>query len=337
MNTMKSKHLLILLLSLFVFCFSSTVFANKAQDEAIDYLKQAVENTANAKNLTYKINLSMTSPLADGDIIVDGKYYELMNTSGNMNISFNSWIDTIKFEATTQFYTEIADNNLNQYLKMKTTPLINDINPDQWYISSTTLADNANELFSKKKQFNLDKFTQNITNIFMYDVNKNTAKIYVTYTRPILDEGMKAELKTLYAKDDKQKQNLEKLDNLLAKNPQLVESLAKPRKISYELTIDKKSQSITNLKTDFSNNIQEFGNEVLDSIPDEEFSDVNGYVLRNTFKNYLNLSKFNLNIRISHLNNTTVDEIPQELKTSALPLPETDLPQPTQTTLLSKL
>lgn len=79
MNTMKSKHLLILLLSLFVFCFSSTVFANKAQDEAIDYLKQAVENTANAKNLTYKINLSMTSPLADGDIIVDGKYSELMN------------------------------------------------------------------------------------------------------------------------------------------------------------------------------------------------------------------------------------------------------------------
>ena len=75
---------------------------------------------------------------------------------------------------------------------------------------------------------------------------------------------MKAELKTLYAKDDKQKQNLEKLDNLLAKNPQLVESLAKPRKISYELTIDKKSLSITNLKTDFSNNIQEFGNEVLD-------------------------------------------------------------------------
>ena len=55
---------------------------------------------------------------------------------------------------------------------MKTTPLINDINPDQWYISSTTLADNANELFSQKKQFNLDKFTQNITNIFMYDVNK---------------------------------------------------------------------------------------------------------------------------------------------------------------------
>ena len=322
MNTMKSKHLLILLLSLFVFCFSSTVFANKAQDEAIDYLKQAVENTANAKNLTYKINLSMTSPLADGDIIVDGKYSELMNTSGNMNISFNSWIDTIKFEATTQFYTEIADNNLNQYLKMKTTPLINDINPDQWYISSTTLADNANELFSQKKQFNLDKFTQNITNIFMYDVNKNTAKIYVTYTRPILDEGMKAELKTLYAKDDKQKQNLEKLDNLLAKNPQLVESLAKPRKISYELTIDKKSQSITNLKTDFSNNIQEFGNEVLDSIPDEEFSDVNGYVLRNTFKNYLNLSKFNLNIRISHLNNTTVDEIPQEVKISAIPLSE---------------
>ena len=35
MNTMKSKHLLILLLSLFVFCFSSTVFANKAQDEPL--------------------------------------------------------------------------------------------------------------------------------------------------------------------------------------------------------------------------------------------------------------------------------------------------------------
>ena len=64
MNTMKSKHLLILLLSLFVFCFSSTVFANKAQDEAIDYLKQAVENTANAKNLTYKINLKKET--ADG-------------------------------------------------------------------------------------------------------------------------------------------------------------------------------------------------------------------------------------------------------------------------------
>lgn len=323
MNTMKSKHLLILLLlSLFVFCFNSTVFANKAQDEAIDYLKQAVKNTTDAKNLTYKINLSMTSPLADGDITVNGKYSELMNTSGNMSISFYSWIDTIKFNAITQFYTELSDNTLNQYLKMETTPLINDINPEQWYISSTTLADNANELFSQKKQFNLDKFTQNITNIFMYDVNKNTAKIYVTYTRPILDEGMKAELKTLYAKDDKQKQNLEKLDNLLAKNPQLVESLAKPRKISYELTIDKKSLSITNLKTDFSNNIQEFGNEVLDSIPDEEFSDVNGYVLRNTFKNYLNLSKFNLNIEFTNINNTTTDIISEDIKTSSIPLPE---------------
>ena len=29
----------------------------------------------------------------------------------------------------------------------------------------------------------------------MYDVNKNTAKIYVTYTRPILDEGMKSRIK----------------------------------------------------------------------------------------------------------------------------------------------
>ena len=113
--------------------------------------------------------------------------------------------------------------------------------------------------------------------------------------------------------------------------------LSNPLYNKVEGNINFESEDITNLKTDFSNNIQEFGNEVLDSIPDEEFSDVNGYVLRNTFKNYLNLSKFNLNIRISHLNNTTVDEIPQEVKTSALPLPETDLPQPTQTTLLSKL
>lgn len=335
MNTMKSKHLLILLLSLFVFCFSSTAFANKAQDEAIDYLKQAIENTANAQNLTYKINLSMTSPLADGDIIVDGKYSELMNTSGNMNISFNSWIDTIKFKATTQFYTEIADNNLNQYLKMKTTPVISNVNPDQWYISSTALPNNINEVFLGQKQFNLDKFTQNITNIFMYDVNENTTKIYVTYTRPIFDESIKKQIKTLYAKDDNE--NLAKLDNLLEKNPKLAEILAKPRKISYEITIDKKSLYITKLKTDFSNNIQEFGNEVLDSIPDEEFSDVNGYVLRNTFKNYLNLSKFNLNIDFAHINETKVDKVPQDIKDSSIPLPETKLPQPTETTLLSNL
>lgn len=335
MNTMKSKHLLILLLSLFVFCFSSTAFANKAQDEAIDYLKQAVENTANAQNLTYKINLSMTSPLADGDIDVDGKYSELMNTSGNMVISFDSWIDTIKFKATTQFYTEIADNNLNQYLKMKTTPVISNVNPDQWYISSTALPNNINEVFLGQKQFNLDKFTQNITNIFMYDVNENTTKIYVTYTGPIFDESIKKQIKTLYAKDDNE--NLAKLDNLLEKNPKLAEILAKPRKISYEITIDKKSLYITKLKTDFSNNIQEFGNEVLDSIPDEEFSDVNGYVLRNTFKNYLNLSKFNLNIDFAHINETKVDKVPQDIKDSSIPLPETKLPQPTETTLLSNL
>lgn len=296
MNTIKSKHLLILLLSLFIFCLSSTVFANKAQDDAINYLKQAVENTANAKNLTYKINLSMTSPLADGDIIVNGKYCELMNTSGDMNISFNSWIDAIKFEATTQFYTEIIDNNFTQYLKMKTTPTTPDINPEQWYISTTNLSNDANEIALNQKHLNLNKFTQKITNIFMYDVNKNTSKIYVTYTRPIFNGNMKEQLQTLYDKDNMHNQNLEKLDNLLAKNPKLTEILNKPRKISYELTIDKKSLYITNLKTDFSNNIQEFGNEVLDSIPDEKFSDVNGYMLRNTFKNYLNLSKFNLNI-----------------------------------------
>lgn len=334
---MKSKHLLILLLSLFVLCFSSTVFANKAQDEAIDYLKQAVKNTTDAQNLTYKINLSMTSPLADGDISVDGKYSELMNTSGNMTISFNSWIDTIKFEAVTQFYTELSDNTFNQYLKMKTTPMINDINPDQWYISSTALPDNTTDIFLNQKQFNLDKFTQNITNIFMYDVNENTSKIYVTYTRPIFDESIKEQIQTLYAEDNNQSQNLAKLDNLLAKNPKLATILAKPRKISYEITIDKKSLYITNLKTDFSNNIQEFGNEVLDSIPDEEFSDVNGYVLRNTFKNYLNLSKFNLNIEFTRINNTITNKVPQEVKNSSIPLPETKLPQPAETTLLSNI
>lgn len=334
---MKSKHLLILLLSLFVLCFSSTVFANKAQDEAIDYLKQAVKNTTDAQNLTYKINLSMTSPLADGDISVDGKYSELMNTSGNMTISFNSWIDTIKFEAVTQFYTELSDNTFNQYLKMKTTPMINDINPDQWYISSTALPDNTTDIFLNQKQFNLDKFTQNITNIFMYDVNENTSKIYVTYTRPIFDESIKEQIQTLYAEDNNQSQNLAKLDNLLAKNPKLATILAKPRKISYEITIDKKSLYITNLKTDFSNNIQEFGNEVLDSIPDEEFSDINGYVLRNTFKNYLNLSKFNLNIEFTRINNTITNKVPQEVKNSSIPLPETKLPQPAETTLLSNI
>lgn len=161
----------------------------------------------------------------------------------------------------------------------------------------------------------------------MYDVNKNTSKIYVTYTRPIFNGNMKEQLQTLYDKDNMHNQNLEKLDNLLAKNPKLTEILNKPRKISYELTIDKKSLYITNLKTDFSNNIQEFGNEVLDSIPDEKFSDVNGYMLRNTFKNYLNLSKFNLNIDISNINETTVDKAPQEVKNTAILLPETNLPQ----------
>lgn len=49
------------------------------------------------------------------------------------------------------FILEIIDNNFTQYLKMKTTPTTPDINPEQWYISTTNLSNDANEIALNSK------------------------------------------------------------------------------------------------------------------------------------------------------------------------------------------
>lgn len=313
------KLLVFWVISLFIFNFNSIALANNAQDDDIAYLQQALQTTSLAENLAYKINLSITSPLADGTINIDGKYSQMLNTSGKMSFLFNSWIDTIQFEALAQYYTETTDNTLNQYFKLQTTPPTKELNPEQWYFETVILADNVDDIYTTQKALNIDKITKHITNIFMYDSTNNTKKIYVTCIEPLFDEQSWEQALTLYAQDEIKSKQLDRFCELLQTNPDLKTSLSTPRKLTYVFTVDKNTGYITNLTTDFSDSIHELATEILDNIPDEKISKTNASVIRNTLKNYLKLSHFKLNIQLTDINTTQVDILSNKIKSSAKP------------------
>lgn len=319
------KLLVFLIISLFIFNLNSTVLASNRQDDDIAYLQQALQTTSSAENLAYKINLSITSPLADGTINIDGKYSQILNTSGKMSFLFNSWIDTIQFEALAQYYTETANNTLNQYFKLQTTPPTKELNPEQWYFETVILADNVDDIYNTQKALNIDKITKHITNIFMYDSTNNTKKIYVTYKKPFFDEQSWEQALALYAKDEIKSKQLDRFSELLQTNPNLKTSLSTPRKFTYVFTVDKNTGYITNLTTDFSDSIHELGTEILDNIPDEEISKTSASVIRNTLKNYLKLSTFKLDITLTDINATKIDTLSAEEKTSAIAFPQNKL------------
>ena len=156
----------------------------------------------------------------------------------------------------------------------------------------------------------------------MYNSSNNTKKIYVTYKKPFFDEQAWQQVVSLYAKDELKSKQLSQINELLQTNPDLKNILTTPRKVTYIFTIDENTHYITNLNADFSDNIHELGTEILDSIPDEEISKTNAPVIRNTLKNYLNLSKINLNIKLTDINSTNVDTISPEDKSNAIPAPE---------------
>lgn len=288
-----------------VLCVSATAFANSEKAQAIDYLKQAAVNTSKAQNLAYDVSLNMDSPVAEGSATMKGKYAEPMLISGKMNIAVNVWIANLKYDMNIDYFSEMDDGNLVQYFKANATPPIAEQN--KWYVSKSDGQENFQQIYAEEKQKSVDRVDKDIKNIFMYDVDNDTSKIYVTYHRPIVDiEEFKLAKQT-------QKVKASPLDD---KNLQAI--FTKPRDLTYEVTIDKKHNTIEQVNADLSKVIKEVGSEYLDTMPKDKLTTEEGFDVRSVIKNYLDRSKFTVNINISDINKTKIDAVPQEAKDTAI-------------------
>ena len=108
---MKSKSIFTLLCSIiFTLCLCSVAFANNAKTEAIEFLKQATQNTVNTQNAAYSINLSMTGPLADCNIKLNGNYAYPVFTNGDMSLLLNLWIVDTSFTMFTNSISKLKQN-----------------------------------------------------------------------------------------------------------------------------------------------------------------------------------------------------------------------------------
>ena len=292
-----------------VVCMSAVGFANSEKDQAIDCLKQAAINTSKAQNLAYDISLNMDSPVAEGSVIMKGKYAEPMLLSGKMNIAFNVWIMNMKYDMNVDYFSEMDNGNLlEQYFKANANPPIKEQN--QWYVSKSNQQENFQQLYAQEKQKSVDKVDKDIKNIFMYDIDRNTSKIYVTYHRPIADIE---ELKLAKQTQPEQAQANNSLDD---KNLQAI--FTKPRDLTYEITIDKKHNTVKQVSADLSKVIKDLGSEYLDTVPADKLKSEEGFDVRSVIKNYLDRSKFTMNINLSDINKTKVDPVPQEAKNTAI-------------------
>ena len=328
---MKSKSIFTLLCSIiFTLCLCSVAFANNAKTEAIKFLKQATQNTVNTQNAAYSIDLSMTGPLADCNIKLNGNYAYPVFTNGDMSLLLNLWIVDTSFKANTQYYTELDGNVYKQYFKTQTEPkLDNDnsgIKSDQWYVQSIKIPEDFIQNYKKEMNNNVDDIDKDIKNIFMYDANKNTTKIYVTYNKALLDEDKLNQALSISDLNSKEMQEVNEFYQKINENKQLKEALTKQRELSYEITIDKKNMRITSVNADLSPVIYELGTDILNNISDEKLSvngsPINGATVRNIIKNYLERSKFNMTIQLSKFNTSPVETVPQEVKDSAIAPPK---------------
>ena len=192
---MKIKSIFTLICSIILtLCLYSVAFAANAKTEAVSFLQQATKNTVEAQNAAYSINLSMTGPLADCSIDLNGSYAYPVLTSGDMSLALDLWIIDTTFEAQTQYYSELEGNVYKQYFKTQADPkgaaanVSPKINSDQWYVQSVSLPENFVADYAERTQKSINDVADDVKNIFMYDVDDKTAKVYVTYKKPILDE-----------------------------------------------------------------------------------------------------------------------------------------------------
>ena len=330
---MKIKSIFTLICSIILtLCLYSVAFAANAKTEAVSFLQQATKNTVEAQNAAYSINLSMTGPLADCSIDLNGSYAYPILTSGDMSLALDLWIIDTTFEAQTQYYSELEGNVYKQYFKTQADPkgaaanVSPKINSDQWYVQSVSLPENFVADYAERTQKSINDVADDVKNIFMYDVDDKTAKVYVTYKKPILDEEKLNEALNLTNLNEKEMAQVAAVSQKLEENPKLKAALLKPRELTYEITVDRENMVITSLKSDLSPLVQQFGSEVLSSISDKELSITdtpdNGATVRNIIKNYLERSKFTMDINLSNFNKATVQPVPQEVKDSAVEPPK---------------
>lgn len=292
-----------------VLAVSAITFANQAQDEAINYLKQATINTSKAENLTYDINFVMNTPVAEGVATFQGEYASPTLLSGDMNLAFNAWIMNMNYKMNAKYYSEVDNGGTySHYFKFEATPPVE--NQGKWYVSKGALSEETLKMYAAEKQKSAEEVDKDIKNIFMYDVDKSTSKIYVTYHKPLVDNDvlkLASEYEDTADKDDVI--NLNKDKNFQA-------ILAKPRDIGYEVTIDKKANLIKEVNMDASKLTQEVISEYLATIPDEKFN-TDGFNMKSVINNYLARSKFTIDIKISDINKTTLDKVPQDVIANA--------------------
>lgn len=343
---MKIKSIFTLICSIiFTVCLCSVAFAANAKTEAVNFLQQTTKNTVEAQNTAYNINLSMTGPLADCTIDLNGNYAYPVLTNGKMSLAVDLWIIDTTFKAQTEYYSEFEGNIYKQYFKTQTEPKVgNDsskIKPDQWYVQTISLPDDFTADYNERIRKNMKDVTENVKNIFMYDVNDKMTKVYVTYKKPILDEEKLNEAFNLTSLNEEEMAKISEISQKLEENPKLKSALIKPREFAYEITVDKKDMVIVSVKSDLSSVVQQFGSEVLNSISDEDLSITdtpdNGATVRNIIKNYLERSKFTMDINLSDFNKAVVQPVPQEVKDSAVepPKPEEKIGEADEKTDLS--
>lgn len=306
---MKIKSLLTVIgVFMLIWCMSVVAFANQAKSEAIDYLKQVAVNTNKAQNLTYDVSLAVNSPVAEGSLTMQGKYADPMTLSGDMKIIFNLWILNIKYDMDVDYYSELVGNEFSQYFKVSSIPPIKEQN--KWYVSKSTPQDNFKQLFIDEKQKNIGMVDKDIKNIFMYDVDENASKIYVTYHRPLIDSDA---LKLAQAAQTK-----EQLTNNPLADKKLQAIFTKPRDLTYEVTIDRKTNLVKQVNSDLSKVIQDISSEYLDTMPADRLKTEDGFDVKSVIKNYMDRSKFTVSINLSNINQTTVDKVPQKVKDTAI-------------------
>ena len=329
----KTKLFTVFLIFVFTFCLSIVALAKADESLAQSYLQQAMQNSSKAENLSFDLELIGTTPLADINMNLNGKYAKPTLFSGNFAMLVNVWILDTKFNVDTKIYSEqLTDNNLMQYMKISSTPPISKLDPNKWYVQSTKLTPDI--LNTLKAETSIEDNLKNIRSINLYEDSKDKIKMRVTYNQPFLDEEKITQLlnytKANESNDDEAeatKKFYQSMEKLLKDSPKLQIALTKPRNLTYDITIDKQNMQIVQANADLTNYIRTLNKDILNSIDVEKYSsdkddkkDVQTFI--NIAQNYIARSSLNMNVRLYNVNVTTVDKISEKDKQRAISFPE---------------
>ncbi len=317
-----------------VLSFAAVSSANSDKDEAISYLNQAAQNTAKAQNFAYDVAVSLKGPLADFDIKVNGKYEKPFSAVGTATVMADLWIVDMNFNVISDYYINQENDKALTYMKMHSnlpTNPSNEFKDNQWYVQSVDLPKSVLDELNSNTVPNLENLNEDIKNIFMYKIDDDTSKLFVTYNKAFIDEKRLADLYSIKdtnlssAEQKRQQVYLQEIKN----NKALQKALFKPRNVTYEIVVDDKTMQIREVKSDMTDYLQNLGSEVLNAVPfeqyqNEENSYTSGKTVRNVLKNYLKRSSLTFDVKMKDIDTTPVEPVPQEVKDAAIAPPTVD-------------